>query len=253
MSEKELLKIAHDAIYDGLPIPYECVSLVGGMIGYRLSRIEEGERSFIFSRAEGGWLIGEEIDPIYVKTRKKGYQYINTILRNNGDDLSCRDLKLEDITVPYVEVDEFDQDEFDQSAYMRGSNERSKLTEWTDRYVHVNAKADSRAFDDVIKAKRELDKKINNGVYDDAELEEKKAVSDELGKWLIDVGSERYPRKFDDDGEKARQTVSKSINSVINEITVYHSPSLGEHLAKSIKTGYFVSYEPGIKPVWTFD
>ena len=50
-------------------------------------------------------------------------------------------------------------------------------------------------------------------------------------------------RRASSGAERARLTVTKGIKAALEKIRA-SDPSLGQHLATSIKTGYFCSYTP---------
>lgn len=60
------------------------------------------------------------------------------------------------------------------------------------------------------------------------------------------------PRKMKSPTERARAAVTLRIRSVIKRITGEH-PSLGKHLANSIRTGVFCCYSPEERRQWRFD
>jgi len=57
-------------------------------------------------------------------------------------------------------------------------------------------------------------------------------------------------RKFSDDNERARQSVSKLINRCLDEIQVAH-PDLGRHLRAFLKIGLVCSYNPDPPITWS--
>jgi hypothetical protein len=57
------------------------------------------------------------------------------------------------------------------------------------------------------------------------------------------VGLGGRDREATSAGERARSAVSKSLHAALKHIGKAH-PTLGAHLATTIRTGYFCSYKP---------
>ncbi|MHC4939776.1 MAG: tetratricopeptide repeat protein [Planctomycetota bacterium] len=74
------------------------------------------------------------------------------------------------------------------------------------------------------------------------------AVIDELAKA---TGMGGRTRSMASDAERARSATTWRIRSAIKKIRAAH-PRLGQHLANSIRTGLFCSYEPEHEPGWAF-
>jgi len=72
---------------------------------------------------------------------------------------------------------------------------------------------------------------------------ELQAISDQLAEA---VGLGGRDRKTSSDAERARSAMTKCIRKSIQRIADV-IPSLGYHLATSIKTGYFCSYNPHLE------
>lgn len=71
-----------------------------------------------------------------------------------------------------------------------------------------------------------------------------KAEIDSLTEQLASaVGLGGRNRRAASDAERARSSVSKAIKSAISRIET-HDPALGDHLAHSVKTGIFCTYDP---------
>jgi tetratricopeptide (TPR) repeat protein len=74
--------------------------------------------------------------------------------------------------------------------------------------------------------------------------EKLRAEADELSSHIIrEAGFRGHERKQSSHSERARLAVTKSIRRAIEKIRELN-PTLGRHLANSIRTGYFCSYAP---------
>lgn len=76
------------------------------------------------------------------------------------------------------------------------------------------------------------------------------AIAEQL---VAAVGLGGRDRRAGSSAERARSTVGKRIKDVLKKLRQGH-PALGHHLATSIKTGYFCSYQPNATQAvrWTF-
>jgi len=63
------------------------------------------------------------------------------------------------------------------------------------------------------------------------------------------VGLGHRDRRLGDDRERARKAVTGRIKDAVGRITAAH-PELGEHLSRTISTGYLCEYRPDLAARW---